>query len=300
MTHEENQENKPSDVAEPQPETEQTVPVDPQPAQTLKPAEEPKKPLPVFHLKLKAKVLEAILAAIAIIIEEATFTISAGNVNLKALDPGRVVMVVFNYPKEAFDEFGVDREGLLAFDVTQALKILRRTGKDDVAELVMISNSARLILKVHDKHAERLFDLPILEPSEEEIPEPKLSHEAKIKLTTPALQSAVEDAVLVSDHARLITQPEIFELKAAGDMLQGNIKFVKGVSPDLLELEKQDMSKPTSAVFSLTWLKELVKGMAAVADIAVINYSTDMPIQIDAQNIKGSMSFYQAPRIEAE
>lgn len=292
----ENQENKPPEVTDPTPEPQ----TPPQTATTLKPSEEPKKPLPIFNFKLKAKVLEAILSAIAIIIDEATFTITLNGVNLKALDPGRVVMVVFNYPKEAFEEFSVSREGPITFNIKEALKILRRTGKDDTAELVMVSDSARLFLKVHSKHAERLFDIPTLESSEEELPEPKLSLEAKIKLTTQVLNSAVEDAAIVSDHVKILTVPEIFELKATGDMTTADIKLVKGISPDLLDLEKQDLTKPTSATFSLEWLKAMSKTIKDISDVVVVSYSTDMPIQIDVQNTKGSMTFYQAPRIEVE
>jgi len=288
------------------PEPEQTPTEEPQTAETpapqpeTKPVEEPKKPLPIFALKLKAKVLEALFTAIAVIIDEATFTLSERGVNLKALDPGRIAMIVFNYPKEAFEEFSVDRDGLVAFSVSEALKALKRTGKDDTAELVMVNDSARLFIKIHSKYAERLFDLATFEPSEEELSEPKLSHEAKAKLTVQALNNAIQDAALVSDYVRVVVQPEILELKATGDVTTANIKFVKGLSPDLLDLEKQDMTKPTSAYFSLDWLKEIVKGMRQLADVAVLNYSTDMPIQIDAQTSKGTMTFYMAPRIEVE
>lgn len=299
---EENVENQPTEVEETAPETEPTTATPDLPAETTNPLQpetqnKVEKPLPVFRLKLKAKMLEVILSAIAILIDEAAFMVSASGINLKAMDPGRVAMVVFNYPKEAFDEFSVEREGLIAFNLSETLKILRRTGKDDNAELIMQSTSAKLNLKIDSKAAMRLFDIPALEPSDEELPEPKLSLKARINLTSETLKNALEDAALVSDHAQLIATLEVFQLKAAGDLTKADIKIVKGVSPDLLSLEVLEESK---AVFSLEWLTAIAKKLADLAETTTVQFATDMPIQIDANTDKGRITFYTAPRIEVE
>lgn len=293
---EENVENKPNEVPETTPTAKAPDP-QPKPVEGLKASENV--PTPIFNLKLKAKTLLGILTAIAVLIDEATFNITAASVNLKAMDPSRVAMVVFNYPREAFEEFNVSREGLIAFDIGAVLKIVKRADKDENIELIMLEQSPKLLLKIHGK-AERIFDIPTLDPSTEELPTPKLNHEATIKIVASALHSAVEDAVLVSDHTRVYTLPESFEFKAAGDMLTGNIKFVKGSHTDLIDLTKQDLTKATSAIFSLEYFKEITKALKDVGDIATLQYATDMPIQIDVQTDKGSMTFYQAPRIEVE
>ena len=324
----ENPENKPKDVADPKLDSQPSQPTGPQtpgpqtappqtappqtappqtaPPQTatLKPSEEPKKNLtPIFSLKLKAKILEAILTAIAVIIDEATFTISAASVNLRAMDPSRVVMIVFGYPKEAFDEFAVDREGKITFNIAEALKIVKRASKDETVEFVM-SNEAtlgRLLLtiKVHGKY-ERVFTLPILESSEEELPEPKINFDTTVKMTADALNNAVQDTALVSDHVKVIASSEVLEFAAAGDTNEAQVKFVKGLSEGLLEISKQDMNNATKAVFSLSYLTEMAKKLVDVADTVTLEYATDMPMKIQAQNVKGSMVFYQAPRIEVE
>jgi len=318
--NEENVENKPSEVEEPTgneapvkvdeegvhvyPPEEPTVPTEveaPQPS-AQPPATESQdtsKPLPIFRLKLKAKVLEAIFTAIVSLVEEATFTVTAAGVNLKALCSDRVAMVVFDYPKEAFEEFSVDREGQLAFNLKEALKVLRRAGKDETTELIVTNESKMLplTLKLHGKY-ERFFNLPALLPEVEEIPTPKLSPDTHIKLAVESLAGMVEDATLVSDHVKILAQPEILQFLAEGDSTSVDIKLVKGLHPQLLELELRDIAKPTKAVFSLTYLQAIAKGIRDLADVAALDYSTDMPIQITAQTDKGSMTYYVAPRIE--
>jgi len=303
----ENVENQPKDVAEPQPQTQapepQTQPT-PLQAEVKKNSE-----APVFLLKLKASILAAVFTAISVIIDEATFTISSGSVDLRAMDPSRVAMIVFGYPKEAFDEFSVDREGKICFNISEALKIIRRAGKDDTVELVMSKEATlgRLLLtvKIHGKY-ERVFTLPILEAAEEELPTPKINFDTTVKMTVQGLNSAVQDAQLVSDHVKITASPDMIRFQAAGDLSDADIKFVKGVSGDLFDIATtQDLfdiatTQGAKAVFSLQYLTEMAKKLVDVADTVTLDMATDMPIKLEAQNVKGSMVFFQAPRIEVE
>ncbi len=76
------------------------------------------------------------------------------------------------------------------------------------------------------------------------------------------------------------------------------IEFEKG-SDVLLDLEAKEASKAT---FSLSYLSEIVKAaVAATSEIAILEFSTDMPIKLDFQQEKeGKLTFYLAPRIEVE
>jgi len=265
--------------------------------------ETPKKSsTPIFHLGLKAKPLLAILSAIAVLVDEATFMFSAGNISLRAMDPSRIAMVVFNYPKEAFDIFSVDREGKITFDVGEVIKILKRADKEDLVELAMTDKESLLPMKVKLDTKKRLsvFDVPILESEQEDLPEPKISFETNVKITSEGLKSAVEDVSIVSDHVEVLTTPDMFRMKAAGEVTKADIKFAKGVSEALLDVSKQDLNLETRAVFSLEYFREIVKGLGEVADILEVSYAKEMPIKLEAQGTKGSMRFFQAPRIEVE
>jgi len=51
----------------------------------------------------------------------------------------------------------------------------------------------------------------------------------------------------------------------------------------------------------LSYLAEIIKASSATSDIATLEFSSDMPIKLDFQQIKeGKLSFYLAPRIENE
>jgi proliferating cell nuclear antigen len=75
------------------------------------------------------------------------------------------------------------------------------------------------------------------------------------------------------------------------------ITLLKG-SDALLDLEAKE---PSKATFSLSYLSEIIKAASATSDIATLEFSTDMPVRIDFQQIKeGKLTFFLAPRIETE
>jgi len=252
-------------------------------------------------VSLKAKPLQAIFAAIAVLIDEATFTFSAGSVSLRAMDPSRIAMVAFNYPKEAFDIFDVSREGKITFNIGEVLKILKRADKEDLVELALTDKESirPMTVKLDAKKRVSVFDVPLLEPEQEELPEPKITFETNVKITSEGLKSAVEDVHIVSDHVEVLTTPDLFRMKGIGDTLRADVKFDKG-SSELLDITKQDMNQETKAVFSLEYFAEIVKALGEVADTVSVSYAKEMPIKLEAQGTKGSMLFYQAPRIEVE
>jgi proliferating cell nuclear antigen len=256
-----------------------------------------KKVTAMFKLKVAdVKLLRDMITSISILVDEATFKIDPESLKLRAMDPSRVAMVDFEWPKTIFGEYQCDTPTKMCINVTELLKLLKRAGKDETVELSLDEQTGKLQVKIAGKHA-RNFTMPTLEASEEEVPTPKITFNVKAKATTGGLSQAIEDALLVSDHVRLEADPEKLVFNAAGDLMGANITIQKG-SDTLLDLE---VKEPSKATFSLSYLAEIVKAASATSDIATIEFSSDMPIKLDFQQTKeGRLSFFLAPRIENE
>jgi proliferating cell nuclear antigen len=96
---------------------------------------------------------------------------------------------------------------------------------------------------------------------------------------------------------RLEAEADKLTLSATGDLMGATITLQKG-SDALLDIEAKENSKAT---FSLSYLSEIIKAASATSDIATIEFSTDMPVRIDFQQVKeGKLTFFLAPRIETE
>jgi len=251
----------------------------------------------MFKLKVAdAKLLRDMVTTISILVDEATFKLDPEGLKLRAMDPSRVAMVDFEWPKTVFEEYVCTEPTKMCINISELLKLLKRAGKDEVVELSLDEKPGRLQMKITGKYA-RNFTMPTLEASEEEVPTPKLTFNVRAKATTQGLSQAIEDAQLVSDHVRIEADGEKIIFNAAGDLMGATITLQKG-SDTLLDLEAKE---PSKATFSLSYLSEIIKTASATSDIATMEFSTDMPVKLDFQQTKeGKLTFYLAPRIETE
>ena len=251
----------------------------------------------MFKAKITdAKQLKDMITAISTLIDEATFDMNPKGIKLRAMDPSRVAMIDFEWPKTIFDEYKCTEPTKMCINITEMLKLLRRTGKDETVELSLDEKTGRLQMTITGRYV-RSFNMPTLEAVEEEVPTPKVAFNVTAKATTDGLSQAIEDANLVSDHVRIEIDKEKMVMRATGDLMGATIEMKKG-SDALLDLEAKE---PSKATFSLSYLSEIVKAAAATSDIATLEFSTDMPIRLDFQQPKeGKLTFYLAPRIEVE
>ncbi len=251
----------------------------------------------MFKIKIAdAKSLKDMMGAISILVDEASFDLTPDGIKLRAMDPSRVAMVDFEWPKTVFDEYTCSEATKMCINISEMLKLLRRTGKDESVELFLDEKTGRLKIAIRGKYT-RTFNMPTLEAMEEEVPTPKVSFNISAKTTTDGLREAIEDASLVSDHVRIEADKEKIVMNATGDIMGATIEFKKG-SDVLLNIEAKEASKAT---FSLSYLSEIVKAAVATSEIATIEFSTDMPIKLDFQQEKeGRLTYYLAPRIEVE
>ena len=251
----------------------------------------------MFKIKVAdAKNLKDMITAISILVDEATFKIDPESLKLRAMDPSRVAMVDFEWPKTVFDEYTCTEPTKMCINISELLKLLKRAGKDEILELSLDEKTARLQITITGKYT-RNFTMPTLEASEEEVPTPKITFNVKAKATTEGLSQAIEDAGLVSDHVRIEADAEKLVFNASGDLMGATISLQKG-SDTILDLETKE---PSKATFSLSYLSEIIKAASATSDIATLEFSTDMPIKLDFQQAKdGKLMFYLAPRIETE
>jgi proliferating cell nuclear antigen len=251
----------------------------------------------MFKLKVAdAKLLRDMITSISILVDEATFKIDPEGLKLRAMDPSRVAMIDFEWPKTIFEEYQCDAPTKMCINITELLKLLKRANKDEIVELSLDEKTGKLQVQITGKYT-RNFTMPTLEASEEEVPTPKLTFNVMVKATTEGLSQAIEDAQLVSDHVRLEADPEKLVFNAAGDLMGAIITIQKG-SDTLLDLQAKE---PSKATFSLSYLTEIIKAASQTSDIATMEFSSDMPIKLDFQQTKeGKLTFYLAPRIETE
>lgn len=251
----------------------------------------------MFSIKMAdARLFRNLMTAISTLIDEATFNLNPEGMSLRAMDPSHVAMVDFEWPKTAFEGYACDQPTKLCVNLSEMLKLLRGAGPDESVEISLDEQTKRLNILLKGKYT-RTFSITTLEAAGEEAPIPKITFNAKAKLTTECLRQSMDDASTVSDHVKLEASPEKFVMVATGDVGTAKIEWEKE-SEALLGLDVKEESKAT---FSLNYLAEIIKAASTTSDVATVEFSTNIPVRLEFELPQGGkLAYYLAPRIESE
>jgi len=76
----------------------------------------------MFKLKVSdAKLLRDMATAISILVDEATFKIDSEGLKLRAMDPSRVAMIDFEWPKSLFQEYDATEPSKVCLNISELL-----------------------------------------------------------------------------------------------------------------------------------------------------------------------------------
>jgi len=242
-----------------------------------------------------ARLWKSLLGAISTLIEEADFNATPDGIRLRSMDPAHVAMVDFEWQKAAFEEYTCIGPTKIRVRLTSMLRLLKRVGSDEVLEMLYDDKTRKLNLTLKAKMM-RKFTMPTLDPAQEEVPTPKITFNAKTKLTTAILRDIVEDMEAVSDNIHLEVTSDKFIAAATTALSSATIEMEKG-NENMLELEAKE---PSKATYSLNYLSQITKAGAATAELVTVEFSTNMPIRLafDVPQ-QGRLMYYLAPRLEA-
>jgi len=250
-----------------------------------------------LRFKIKdTKLLKDLIAAVKILETEVTMRVNKGGILIRLMDPSRVAMVDLDITKAVFEEFECKDPLKIGFNLAELDKLLKRSGKDDATTIEFNSSTGKLQITITGKYT-RVFTLPTLKASEEEVPTPKITFNSEIKFITDSLKQALEDAQLVSDHVKMTTVEDGLEIDATGDLMTAHAKLDKN-SGSLLDVAVKEQSH---AVYSLKYVMQIVTVAQVLADIGVLEFSTEMPVKLSFEKdavIK--LTYWVAPRIETE
>ncbi len=234
-----------------------------------------------------------LVKALSVIVDEGTFNIDEGHMKLLAMDPSHVAMVDFELPSEFFDKYTCEGENRLTLNIGEFLKFIDRVDKDENVKIRLDEENARLTIHCKSGGHTRRFAMPVLEPLDDEVPQPKIFFKASARILTQSLRRAIRDSTLVSEHVKVEVAGDVFKMSATGDMGSAHSEWEKG-SDELLELK---MEEDSSATFTLSYLQDILNAVTASSEVATLELSTDMPIKMDFELPQGRLIYYLAPCI---
>ena len=236
-----------------------------------------------------------LVKALAAVVDEGCFNVDESRIRLLAMDSSRVALVDFELPGEFFDGYRCDGEQRIFIKIDEFLKFLDRVEKDERVKISLDEERARLVIRCIRQGHSRRFTMPILEPLDEEVPQPKILFKSSARILTQSLRRAIRDADLVSEHVKIEVADDMLKMSAIGDIGSAFSDWERDAD-ELLELKAEEDS---GATFTLSYLRDIINAVSISSEVATLELTTDMPIRMDFELPQGKLVYYLAPVIGA-
>ena len=236
--------------------------------------------------------LKESISIISDLVNEARFKVTPNAIELVAMDPANVAMVVFKLLSSSFTEYDVKKDTEIAINLSNLKQVLRRASPKDMLTLELdADNRLKITLK---SNTTRTFNLPTIELEEKEQKVPDLKFPVTIKTSSSILNEAIADVDVVGESVAFIAEPKKFTLLAEGDLNQAKIE-IKEDENTKVATNSDDKIK---AKYSIEYLKKMING-SKLSDEVVIQFNKDYPLKLEYKSVdKVMLSFILAPRVE--
>jgi len=261
---------------------------------------------------------KALLEAVGTIAEEVNVKATYEGLRILTMDTSHVAMVDLQLPARYFDSWKVtnsaDTPLIFSMNIKNTIKnAIPKVTKKDAVSLSLVSTSKTADGAPCDHAPEWVVTgkfntqtkhrMPYLEPTDDEVPEPKLFFKAKARILTEALNVAIQN-IASSEHVKLTIDDELdtdanyriprLTVSAAGYAgAQEETQFRKG-DDAVVEIRKEE---DTHATYTLSILQAILKKAGKASEVTTLELTTDTPLKIDAELPLGTLVYHLAPCI---
>ena len=232
------------------------------------------------------------ITIISDLVTEAKFKANKEGLELIAMDPANVAMVIFKLLSSCFTKYEVKEQEEVAINLNNLKQVLRRAKGDDVLSLETTEDNK---LKVQLKGTTiRSFSLPTLDLEEKEQKVPQLSFPMMVSMDSQMLSEAIEDVSVVAESVTFLGEKNQLLVKAEGDLSKALIE-IKNDENTVIKAEGDVKYK---AKYSLEYLKKMIAG-GKLQEKVNLYFNTDYPLKLEYKvTDRLLMSFILAPRVD--
>lgn len=235
--------------------------------------------------------LKESISIISDLVNEARFKITQDAIELVAMDPANVAMVIFKLLSSSFTEYDVKKDTEIAINLANLKQVLRRASPKDMLTIEVEENRLKIELR---SNTTRTFNLPIIDLEEKEQKVPDLKFPVTIRTSSSILNEAVADVDVVGESVAFIAEPKKFTLQAEGDLNQARIDMKEDESTKII----MNGDERVKAKYSIEYLKKMING-SKLSDEVSIQFNKDYPLKLEYKTVdKVMLSFILAPRVE--
>jgi len=232
------------------------------------------------------------ISIISELVNEARMKITSAGIEIIAMDPANVAMVVFNLLSSTFVEYELEKPSELGLNLANLKQILRRVNANDTMTIERTDNKLKITLQGASR---RTFSVPLLDMEEKEQKVPDLKFNAKVKTTSASLSNAIGDADIIGESVLFEVQPSKLIISAESELSEAEVEIPASENTKI-EVKGDNVR----ARYSIEYLKKMIPAEKLCENV-IISLSNDYPLRLDyTETDKLKISFILAPRIENE
>lgn len=232
------------------------------------------------------------ISIISELVTEAKFKFSDVGLELIAMDPANVAMVIFKLLSSNFTAYELKKPEEVAINLNNLKQILRRAKGDDVLTLETTEDNKFTVQM--KSNTTRSFSLATLELEDKEQRVPELTFPFTIETNSDIVAESIEDVSVVAESVTFLGEKNQLLIKAEGDLSKAVIE----IKPDDITVIKTISSDKFKAKYSLEYLKKMVAG-GKLVEKASLQFNTDYPLKLEYKlTDKLLLSFILAPRVD--
>ena len=232
------------------------------------------------------------ISIISELVSEVKFKANADGLELIAMDPANVAMVVFKILSSSFTEYNVKKTEDVAINLNNLKQILRRAKVDDTLTLETTEdNKFKIILK---GSTTRSFSIPTIEIEDKQQKVPELTFPIVVETTSQLLTDSIEDVSVVAESVTFLGEKDQLSIKAEGDLSKAFIE----VKPNKNTIITTNSTDKFKAKYSLEYLKKMIPA-AKLSEKVFLHFNTDYPLKLEYKvTDRLALSFILAPRVD--
>lgn len=245
----------------------------------------------MFKARIRMEVLRELVEVISTLVSEVKLSVSKDGIEVKAVDPSHVAMLVLKLNKNGFEEFtGEPTE--LGVDVEKLKEVLRLSKPGDVLDLQYDGGKNRLVLKVGKltRHMAIVDPAGITDPKVPNVSPPGI---AVVKMDD--LRQGIRASESISDHVTLTLETDGFTMFSEGETDRVDLKLPKD------GLAKLDVKETVKSMYPLDFFSSMVKSITTSPEVT-LHVGNEYPLKLEfgVADGKGEGRFLLAPRVEED
>lgn len=242
------------------------------------------------------KLLKESISIVSDLVNEVTFKVDSEKIELVAMDPANVAMVMFRLLSSAFVDYQVEKPVSFSVNLDNLDQILKRVKASDTlyAELDSKNNKLKISIK---GESNKTFNISLIDIDESDQKVPDLKFNVTAEIPSSIFNESIEDMDIVAESVALVADAGKLSIESEGRFNAAHVEIPHG---DGTVVNMVGAAEKVLSKYSIEYLKKIVKG-AKISDVAVVQFSEEYPLKVDYRVMdKLVLSFILAPRVDSD